>query len=462
MPSPNDTIIGGTNGSIIDSAGNVWTINSGGQVAVDGAVDTTTKNVIELAYTNGTILQENSSQLWWAKTQPNASWTPSGGPLPPAPSPALPPGVTYLPGVGGPTGETAISGPTGSIMDTASNKWTITTGGQVAVNGVADTTTKNVIELVYINGTIWQENNAAAWWTETQPNASWVPAAPPPPMPIPTFFMQSPDGSVVRGATGSIVNSYGNAWTITTGGQIAVDGTVDTTTKNVIELAWVNGTIWQENSNHLWWGETQPNASWAPAAGTSTSPLPPALTPALPPGPSSDETGNGALAGETGISGPAGSIIDASGNTWTITTGGQVAVNGAPDTTTKNVIELAYVNGTIWLENSSRLWWGETQPSPSWTLPPHSPDGTVIKDASGSLVDSAGNTWTITTGGQVAVNGAIDTTTKNFLELEYVYDAVWQENSSHQWWEENRRTGPGCPQLARYRFRRRRRRRLFS
>jgi hypothetical protein len=80
-------------------------------------------------------------------------------------------------------------------MDTASNKWTITTGGQVAVNGLADTTTKNVIELVYMNGTIWQENNAGAWWTETQPNASWVPAAPPPPMPIPTFFMQSPDGS---------------------------------------------------------------------------------------------------------------------------------------------------------------------------------------------------------------------------------------------------------------------------
>jgi hypothetical protein len=48
--------------------------------------------------------------------------------------------------------------------------------------------------------------------------------------------------------------------------------------------------------------------------------------------------------------GSGGSIVDASGNTWTITSAGQVAVNGQADTSTGNVIALAYVNGTVWQE----------------------------------------------------------------------------------------------------------------
>jgi hypothetical protein len=79
---------------------------------------------------------------------------------------------------------------------------------------------------------------------------------------------------VLAGAQAGITDASGNVWTITSGGQAAVNGAADSTTANVAELAYVNGEVWQENTNHLWWGKTSPAASWSPSAGTSTSPLP--------------------------------------------------------------------------------------------------------------------------------------------------------------------------------------------
>jgi hypothetical protein len=80
------------------------------------------------------------------------------------------------------------------------------------------------------------------------------------------------DTVVLAGSTAAITDASGNAWTITSGGQVAVNGAVDAITGGVIELAYVNGTIWQENNSDAWYGETAPNDSWSP--GTTTSPLP--------------------------------------------------------------------------------------------------------------------------------------------------------------------------------------------
>lgn len=88
------------------------------------------------------------------------------------------------------------------------------------------------------------------------------------------------DTVVMAGSGGTITDSSGNDWTITSSGQVAVNAVPDATTANVVELATVNGTIWQENSSDLWWGKTSPAAAWAPGAGTSTSPLPPITVPA--------------------------------------------------------------------------------------------------------------------------------------------------------------------------------------
>ena len=169
---------------------------------------------------------------------------------------------------------------------------------------------------------------------------------------------------VLAGSSAAITDASGNLWTINSGGQVAINGTTDAATANVTELAYVSGTIWQENASKLWWGETKPNDSWAPAAGTATSPLPattvtpPVVTPPATKTPSANDT--------VVLAGSSAAITDASGNLWTITAGGQVAINGTTDTATSNVIELAYVSGTIWQENASNLWWGETKPNDSW------------------------------------------------------------------------------------------------
>lgn len=258
------------------------------------------------------------------------------------------------------------AGSSAAVTDASGNAWTITAGGQVAINGTADATTGNVTELAYVNGTIWQENSANMWWGETQPNAAWSPQAgtatsplPAPPAPKPIVTPSANDTVVNAGSNAAIVDSAGNKWTITSGAQVAVNGNADATTAGVIELAYVNGTIWQENSASLWSGETQPNASWAPAAGTAVSPLPSTPTPT--------PTGTTSANDTVVQAGSTTAIVDASANQWTITSGGQIAVNGVTDTTTANVTELAYVNGQVWQENTSKLWWGKTSPTAAWS-----------------------------------------------------------------------------------------------
>jgi hypothetical protein len=67
MPaSPNGTtIVHG--GKITAATGTVWTISASGQVVRNGVPDTFTNNVIELAYKNGVLWQENTAGLWYAK-----------------------------------------------------------------------------------------------------------------------------------------------------------------------------------------------------------------------------------------------------------------------------------------------------------------------------------------------------------------------------------------------------------
>jgi endoglucanase len=264
-PSANDTVVSGTAGAITDANGNVWTITSNGLVAMNGVVDTTTANVIELAYVNGTVWQENTSLLWWGKTTPNAAWAPGPGtatsPLP----------VTVTPS---PNDTVVQANSTAAITDASGNQWTITSTGLVAVNGITDTTTANVIELAYVNGTVWQENTSLLWWGKTTPNAAWAPGPGTATSPLPALPIASPNDTVIKpGGNGGLVDASGNRWTITSNGQVAVNGVADTTTANVTELAYVNGEIWQENSSNLWQGNTSPTASWSPGQGTNKSPL---------------------------------------------------------------------------------------------------------------------------------------------------------------------------------------------
>jgi hypothetical protein len=258
---------------------------------------------------------------------------------------------------------------------------------------------------------------------------------------------------VVSGTTAVVTDASGNQWTITSGGQVATNGVVDPITAGVVKLAYVNGTIWQENSGNLWWGETQPNFGWTIGAGTPTSPLPAAATVA-------GGTEAAAAPNDTVLTGTTGAITDASGNQWSITSGGQVATNGVVDPVTAGAVKLAYVNGTIWQETSGNLWYGETQPDAGWTvgagtatspLPAvaspavaASPNDTVVSGTAGAVTDVSGNQWSITAGGQVATNGVVDPITAGVVKLAYVDGMIWQETSGNLWWGETTPDGPSA------------------
>jgi len=69
-----------TGPAFMDSAGNVWSITAGAQVAVNGVTDTTTSGVVKLAYVVGAtnagpqIVQKNSAGGYWGKSTPAGTW----------------------------------------------------------------------------------------------------------------------------------------------------------------------------------------------------------------------------------------------------------------------------------------------------------------------------------------------------------------------------------------------------
>jgi hypothetical protein len=83
----------------------------------------------------------------------------------------------------------------------------------------------------------------------------------------------SPDNTVIRAGTAQgITDARGNLWTITAG-KVAVNGTIDPTTANVTELAYVKGKIWQQNTAARWWAKSVPADAWAPDPGTAVAPI---------------------------------------------------------------------------------------------------------------------------------------------------------------------------------------------
>ncbi len=165
---------------------------------------------------------------------------------------------------------TVISQPGQSIVDRHGNAWSIV-GGQVAVNGVVDPRTANVILLAYVNGRIWQENTADLWWSKVTPNGAWTPTFGRVRSPL-HRVASAEDSVIVTGTASVITDRSGNTWSIVNG-QVAVNGTIDPTTNRVIALTYAGGKIWQENADRLWWSKSKPADAWNPPFGTATGPV---------------------------------------------------------------------------------------------------------------------------------------------------------------------------------------------
>ena len=170
---------------------------------------------------------------------------------------------------------TVVTGIGASITDAGNNIWSIDSTGQITVNGQVDPTTANVDELAYAGGLVWQKNADNAWYSKTSPSASWVQwPNPTPPVAIPNPSVNN--ATIAAGSPSTLVDANGNLWGLVKGDnahgyQVTVDGAVDPTTANLVQMAIVNGTIWQENTAGLWYSKTTPASSWS--APTSTDPV---------------------------------------------------------------------------------------------------------------------------------------------------------------------------------------------
>lgn len=278
-----------TDPAIVNSVGEKWTLVDSGdpafglRVAVNGTADTTTRNVVQLAYYNHVLWQKISGGLWWGKAKASDAWTPTGGTTT-APGPVTPPPPTFTESPDGTTA-TAVTSP--AIVNSVGEKWTLvnsgtTAGLRVAVNGVADTTTSNVVQLSYYNHILWYKNSSGLWRGKGKASDAWTPTAgtttAPGPVTPPPTGTESPSGTVVTKTTDpAIINSVGEKWTLVDGGttvglQVAVNGVVDRGTQKVVQLKYVNHVLWQQNVNGLWWGKGKASDAWTPTNGTSTAP----------------------------------------------------------------------------------------------------------------------------------------------------------------------------------------------
>jgi hypothetical protein len=59
------------------------------------------------------------------------------------------------------------------IHDASLEAFTLTSGGQVAVNGVVDTTTSQVILLIYFNHLVYQENQVGNFYSKSISTDAW-------------------------------------------------------------------------------------------------------------------------------------------------------------------------------------------------------------------------------------------------------------------------------------------------
>lgn len=137
------------------------------------------------------------------------------------------------------------------------------------------------------------------------------------------------------------------------------------------------------------------------------------------------------------VIGAGGSIVDTSGNTWTITSGAQCAINGVTVANTSAVLLLALVQGVMWAENTSNNWYSFTNAGVNTGGPLPNPIAgfnQVVTTTTGMVVDTLNQAWTITATGGLALNGTMIAGTSGVVLVCLVGGVVWCENTSNLWY----------------------------
>lgn len=160
-----------------------------------------------------------------------------------------------------------------SVIDAQGVVYAINSSGQITINGKPDLSTSRVDAIGIFNGQVWQKNAYNLWFSKTSAVAPWVdfPPSAGNPMPVPRALLNDNGVLASSGAPyNQFYDTHGNLWQINAAGQVVIDGQVDKTTARVVEIALVNGRIWQENADGVWYSKMKPADTWT--AGVRADP----------------------------------------------------------------------------------------------------------------------------------------------------------------------------------------------
>jgi len=164
----------------------------------------------------------------------------------------------------------AITSATGVLYDGAGHALTLVGAAgalQVAINGVVDTATSAVAQALWQAGQFyWQ--SGTTWHTEPVTGGAGAVVA------DPRYQAASADGTSVTAAGTSLYDGFGHTMSLVTsasvGLQVSVNGTVDTSSRNVTQLVWISGKFFYLNNLAQWFAEP---VTGGPGVATS-NPLP--------------------------------------------------------------------------------------------------------------------------------------------------------------------------------------------
>jgi len=228
----------------------------------------------------------------------------------------------------------------------------------------------------------------------------------------------SVDGSNVF-AQPSIIDAEGNTWTVNAG-VIEKNGARVGTNYNVIFLLEYYQVFYHENTADEWFKWT--GATWAPT---------------------SDPRVISASGARIGMGNDL--VVDAGKHVWTLAANGYAYKDGERAGSNYNTITVLYYDNVIYCENTSDEWYSWN----GWTWIKVSGDPTVSKRqgtstngssigvGSGTLVDAAGNVWTLPASEIAYVNGTRAGGNYNSILLLYYNAAVYSENTTAQWYSWN-------------------------
>ena len=136
--------------------------------------------------------------------------------------------------------------PVTQIVNSSGAVWTVSSG-VVFKNGSTAGYTASVIELLYRNGTIYQENSAGGWWSWT--GSTWALSSNPLGSGA-TKSGASASGTTIPAAT-QIIDTNGNAWTLS-GGEAMLNGKQAAYASGVTLILYYNSSVYIENGA-AWW-----------------------------------------------------------------------------------------------------------------------------------------------------------------------------------------------------------------